>query len=93
METWTQLISTLGFPIVCVLGLAYFIFVIYQKTTVENEKREEKLYEIISVAHVNNEKLVEANKEFVAVLETYKSDISDIKHDIQDIKESIVKES
>lgn len=93
MDAWTGLISTLGFPIVCVLGLAYFIYVIYQKTTAENEKREDKLYEIIAVSHSNNEKLVEANREFVAVLETYKTDITDIKHDIEDIKEIIVKEN
>lgn len=92
MENWTQLISTLGFPIVCVLGLAYFIYIIYQKTTEENAKREDKLYEIIAVSHSNNEKLVEANQGFVAVLETYKNDIVDIKHDIADIKETLIKE-
>ena len=92
MENWTQLISTLGFPIVCVLGLAYFIYIIYQKTTAENAQREDKLYEIIAVSHSNNEKLVAANQGFVAVLETYKNDIVDIKHDIADIKETLIKE-
>jgi hypothetical protein len=92
MENWTQLISTLGFPIVCVLGLAYFIYIIYQKTTAENAQREDKLYEIIAVSHSNNEKLVEANQEFVKILETYKNDIVDIKHDIADIKETLIKE-
>jgi hypothetical protein len=93
MENFTELISAVGFPIVCVAALAYFVFLIWQKTTTENEKREEKLYEIIAVAHANNEKLVEANKGFVAILETYKTDINDIKHDIEDIKEIIVKEN
>lgn len=93
MENLTDLISAVGFPIVCVAALAYFVFLIWQKSTAENEKREEKLYEIIAVAHANNEKLVEANKEFVAVLETYKTDITDIKHDIEDIKDTLVKES
>lgn len=86
------MISTLGFPIVCVIGLGYFVYIIYQKTTAENEKREEKLYEIIGISHANNEKLVEANKGFVSVLETYKNDISEIKHDITDIKNIIERE-
>ena len=93
MDAWTQLISALGFPIVCVLGLAYFIYIIYQKTTAENEKREDKLYEIIAVSHANNEKLVEVNQKFVAVLETYQTDITEIKHDIEDIKDIITKEN
>lgn len=93
MDAWTQLISSLGFPIVCVLALGYFIYTIYKNWTTENAKREDKLYEIIQVSHANNEKLVEANREFVAVLETYKTDITEIKHDIEDIKEIIVKEN
>lgn len=93
MEAWTQVISTVGFPIACVIGLGYFVFIIYQKTTAENEKREDKLYEIIATSQTNNDKLIEANKGFVAVLETYKNDIKEIKHDIEDIKEIIVKET
>lgn len=93
MEVWTQVISTVGFPIACVLGLGWFIYTIYNNMTKENEKREDKLYELVKVSHANNEKLVEVNQEFVKVLETYKTDISDIKHDIEDIKEIIVKEN
>lgn len=92
MEAWTQIISTVGFPIACVIALGYFVYIVYQKTTSENEKREEKLYEVIGAAQANNERLAETNREFVAVLETYKTDITDIKHDIEDIKEIIVKE-
>ena len=93
MEAWTQVISTVGFPIACVIGLGYFVYTIYKNITAENEKREERLYEIIADSRTNNNKLVEVNQEFVKVLETYKTDISDIKHDIEDIKEIIVKEN
>ena len=93
METLVELISSVGFPIVCVIGLGYFIYLVWQKMSSQNEKREEKLYEIITTAQANNEKLVEANKGFVAVLETYKKDVTDIKHDIEDIKDIIVKEN
>lgn len=92
MEAWTQVISTVGFPIACVIALGYFVYVAWNKMSAQNEKREEKLYEVISKAQVNNEKLAESNREFVAVLETYKKDITEMKHDIEDIKEIIVKE-
>lgn len=93
MEAWTQVISTVGFPIACVIGLGYFVYIIYKNMTTENQKREDKLYELVERSHINNEKLVEVNQEFVKVLETYKTDITDIKHDIEDIKEIIVKEN
>lgn len=89
MEVWTQLISTVGFPIACVIGLGYFVYIIYKNMTAENEKREERLIDIITTSHANNERLVEVNQEFVKVLETYKTDITDIKHDIADIKEKL----
>lgn len=91
MEIWINLISTVGFPIACCLGLGWFIYNIYKNWTIENQKREDKLYKALNVAHSNNEKLLEANKEFVAVLDTYKNDISEIKHEIVDIKNIIVK--
>lgn len=93
MEAWTNVISTVGFPIAMVIALAYFLFLIWKKSTEQNEKREEKLYEALATAHSNNEKLVEANRGFVAVLETYKTDITEIKHDIVEIKHIVEKEN
>lgn len=92
METWTQVISTLGFPIACVIALGIFIYIAWKKMSEQNEKREDKLYDIIGKAQANNERLAESNKEFVAILETYKNDIKDIKNDIEDIKDTIAKE-
>ena len=93
MDAWTQLISTVGFPIVCVIALGYFVYIAWGRINEQNEKREEKLYDVIVKAQANNEMLLETNKEFVAVLETYKTDITEIKHDIEDIKDIIVKEN
>lgn len=58
MEAIVTMIQTVGFPIVCVLGLAYFIYLIWNKQNdnfqvqVENmaarcQAREDKLYEQI----------------------------------------------
>ena len=37
-----NLVTTLGFPIVCVIGCAYFINYIIKAERDENQKREEK---------------------------------------------------
>ena len=93
MDAWTQIISTVGFPIACVIGLGYFIYIAWDKINEQNEKREEKLYDVLAKAQANNEMLADTNREFVAVLETYKTDIKEIKNDIEDIKDIIVKEN
>lgn len=93
METWTNIISTVGFPIACVIALGFFVYTFYKDYTKQSAEREEKLYEALAISHTNNEKLVEANKGFVSVLETYKNDITEIKHDIVEIKHIVEKEN
>lgn len=93
METWTEIISAVGFPIACVLALGWFVYIFYRDYTKQSTEREEKLIEALTVAHTNNEKLAEANKGFVSVLETYKNDITEIKHDIVEIKHIVEKEN
>ena len=93
METWTSIISTVGFPIACVLALGYFVYIFYKDYTKRSAEREDKLIDALQIAHTNNEKLVEANRGFVSVLETYKNDITEIKHDIVEIKHIVEKEN
>lgn len=93
METWTSIISTVGFPIACVLALGAFVYIFYKDYTKQSAEREDKLINALTIAHTNNEKLIEANKGFVSVLETYKNDITEIKHDITEIKNIVEKEN
>ena len=44
----TNLITNLGFPIVCVIACAYFINYIIKAERQENQKREEKYIETIN---------------------------------------------
>ena len=44
----SNLVTTLGFPIVCVIGCAYFINYIIKAEREENQKREEKYIETIN---------------------------------------------
>ena len=52
-----NLVTSLGFPIVCVIGCAYFINYIINAEREENQKREEKYIETINKFSVVLEKV------------------------------------
>lgn len=79
-------ITTLGFPIVCVISMGWFITKLWNKSQEQNEKREEKLYEVISKSQMQNERLSTTNSEFVKVLTDYRTDLDTIKNDVKEIK-------
>ena len=85
VNTIQTLITSVGFPIVCVLALGWFIYKAFEKS----EKREEKLYTVLANAQETNERLSKTNAEFVTVLNTYKSDLEEIKSDVSEIKENM----
>ena len=89
VNTIQTLITSVGFPIVCVLCLGWFIYKAFEKFTDASAKREEKLYTIIAEAQVTNERLLQTNAEFVSVLESYKTDLVDIKNDGAEIKQNM----
>ena len=53
----SQLVTTLGFPIVCVIACAYFINYIIKAEREENQRREEKYIETINKFSVVLEKV------------------------------------
>ena len=53
MENITSIISTVGFPIACVLGMGYFIYVAFKMFMSKSDKREDRLYDLVS--EVNEE--------------------------------------
>ena len=92
-ELIMQLITTLGFPIVCCLGMGYFIFHIYKNTTQENKEnmervqarcaaREEKLFEEIKENREVNAKAIETIAHYANRLEVIQNDVAEIKTDI-----------
>ena len=89
VNTVQTLITSVGFPIVVCLALGWFIYKVFERYTTQSEKREEKLYEIIAEAQVTNEKMLQTNAEFVGVLETYKTDLVEIKSDVAEIKQNL----
>ena len=67
VNTIQTLITSVGFPIVCVLALGWFIYKAFEKFTAQSEKREEKLYTVLANAQETNERLSKTNAEFVTV--------------------------
>ena len=68
VNTIQTAISTLGFPIVCVLFLGWFIWKIWMSQQEQNKEREDKLYEYLGKAQAVNEQLTKTNSEFVEVV-------------------------
>ena len=89
VNTIQTLIASVGFPIVVCLALGWFIYKAFEMFTAQSEKREEKLYTVIAQAQETNERLSQTNAEFVTVLNTYKSDLDEIKADVSEIKENM----
>lgn len=78
MEMFIELITTLGFPIACVIAMGIFIYKIYQKS----EQREDKLMQV-------NEKAIATIAKYADSLEVIKSDISEIKTEVSHLSEKI----
>jgi hypothetical protein len=77
--TIAELISTLGFPIACVIALGWFIFKIYnQSVSRENELREEIK---------ENQRI---NGKFAEIINKHTVELGEIKQDVKDIKEDLV---
>lgn len=89
INTIQTLITSLGFPIVCVVALGWFIWKIWTSQQDQNKEREDKLCEYLGKAQALNEELTKTNSEFVEVLHSYKSDLDTIKNDVTEIKQNM----
>ena len=95
--TIMEIITTVGFPIFCVLAMGFFIFHIYKTTTKNNKEnmeavqarckeREEKLYTELALNREINGKAIETIAHYAEKLDTIQQDIRDIKTDLVEIK-------
>lgn len=91
--TIVELISTLGFPIVCVIALAWFSYYMVKKTSEQNvanmEKlqnrcieREKILYAEIKENREVNAKAIQTIAHYAEKLDIIQKDISEIKTDL-----------
>lgn len=89
-----ELIPTLGFPIICVIGLGWFIYKIYGDTTKQNaenmaqvqarcQEREDKLYAQLEKQNTINGRFAEIIAQYEVTLDIIKEDVKDIKQTLQ----------
>jgi hypothetical protein len=93
LETIAEFLPTIGFPILCVIGLGWFIYKIYNDTTKQNQEnmeavqarckeREDKLYAQL-------EKQNEINGKFATIIAQYDVKLDTIQNDIAEIKTNV----
>lgn len=85
IATIIELISTLGFPIACVLALGFFVWKIYNQSI----DRENKLMMEITENRLVNEKAIETIAQFAERFTHIESDVELIKNDVVLIKDKI----
>lgn len=95
-----EIISTLGFPIACVVVMGLFIYKIYIQTTEDNkanmekvqkrcQEREDKLYAEIAENRKVNNKAIETIALYAERLTHMETSIEEIKTDVVIIKEKM----
>ena len=80
----TQIISTVGFPIFCVVCLGYFVWKAFNMVMTNNKEREAKLYDTIAEIRGQLKEASTTNASFVKILENMSKDIEDIKDKIKE---------
>ena len=87
ITTVEGLITSIGFPIFCVLALGFFIYKSYENIEKRNEGREEKLYTMLANSQSAIDNAIDTNAKFVAQLESMQNNVNRISDDVDDIKE------
>lgn len=85
VATIVELISTLGFPIACVLALGFFVYKLWKQST----DRENRLMAEIAENRKVNEKAIETIALYAERLTHIEGNIEEIKTDVIMIKEHI----
>lgn len=80
----TTIISTVGFPIFCVVCLGYFVWKAFNMVMQNNKEREAKLYDTIAEIRGQLKEASATNASFVKILENMSKDIEDIKDKIKE---------
>ena len=82
MEQFTEIMSSFGFPVACVIALACFIWYFFKQSKDESRERENSLADFIRRSQ-------EINAQFAEIIAKYEVKLDEIHKDIEDIKEDI----
>lgn len=87
MEAYTNIISTVGFPIACVIALGFFIYKAWNEMSQRSTEREEKLYTMLASAQNSIDEAVVTNGKFLTQLKVMQGNLTNISKDVDDIKD------
>lgn len=94
LDVISQLIATLGFPIVCVIGLAFFVWKIWQHYRDDMNANMERLQQrCIEREKILTEELQRSEEVIQKAIETlafYETNIADIKSGVNEVKEIVL---
>ena len=76
---FVELISTLGFPIACVVAMGWFIFKIYNQSITREDELRSEIKE--------NQKI---NGKFAEIINRHSQELGEIKSDVKEIKEDLI---
>jgi hypothetical protein len=80
-----ELIGTVGFPIVCVMALGFFVYKLWQQSAA----REQALMEELAESREVNAKAIDTIAHYAEKLEIIQQDVNAIKGDITVIAEKV----
>jgi preprotein translocase subunit YajC len=78
VAVWSEMVQTLGLPIVLIGALCWFIFKLWKQSA----EREKTLYTEIEKSHEVNEKAIATIAQYAEKLGDIQEDVRAIKHDI-----------
>lgn len=82
---WTELVQTLGLPIVLIGAMGWFIFKLWKQSA----ERENTLYTELENSRKVNEKAIDTIAQYAEKLGAIQADVKEIKNDITHITATI----
>lgn len=79
MELIIEIITTVGFPIACVIVLGWFIYKIYNQSIAREGELRAELKESQKI-----------NGKFAEIINRYSLELGEIKQDVKEIKEDLI---
>ena len=78
IAVWTELVQTLGLPIVLIGAMGWFIFKLWKQSV----EREKTLYTELENSRKVNEKAIDTIAQYAGTLGAIQADVKEIKSDI-----------
>lgn len=86
VDVLQSLITSVGFPITCVIFLGMFIYRFSNQVMSYNKEREDKLYVLVGKSQEQLDRLEDTLEDYITVLGKLRDDVNRISEDIEDIK-------